>query len=123
MKAGRASGFNFCPFFSFLFFFDIYLNDLSDNLGSNVKLFPDDTTMFPVVGEPINTSQKLNKDLDKVGHWANKWKISCNLDPSKQAEEVIFSRKITKVYHSPLLFNNSTAQQISAQKHHLGDTS
>ena len=48
--------------------------------------------MFSVVRDPINTLQKLklNKDLDKVGLWAIKWKMSINLDPSKQAQEVIF---------------------------------
>ena len=44
-------------------------------------------------------------------------KTSFNPDPSKQAQEVIFSWKINKVYHPPLLFNNSTVQQISSQKH------
>ena len=72
--------------------------------------------MFLAVCDPINTSQKLINDLDKVSLWANKWKMSFNPDPSKQAQEVIFSRKINKVYHPPLLFNNSTIQQIS-QKH------
>ena len=43
--------------------------------------------------------------------------MSFNPDPSKQTQEVIFSRKINKVYHPPLLFNNSTVQQISSQKH------
>ena len=73
--------------------------------------------MFSIVRDPINTSQKLNNDLDKVSLWANKWKMSFNPDPSKQAQEVIFSRKVNKVYHPPLLFNNSTVQQILSQKH------
>ena len=30
---------------------------------------------------------------------------------------VIFSQKINNAYHPPLLFNNSTVQQISCQKH------
>ena len=46
--------------------------------------------MFSVVSNAMNTSQKLNKDLDKVGLWANKWKISFNPDPSKQSQVVIF---------------------------------
>ena len=90
---------------------------MSDNLESNVKLFTDDTSMFPFVRGPINTSQKGNNDLDKVSTWANKWKVSFSQDPSKQAQEVIFSRKINKVYHPPLLFNNSTVQQMSSQKY------
>ena len=55
-----------------------YIKDLSGNLEANIKLFADDT--FSVVSNPINTSQKLNKDLDKVVLWANKLKISFNRD-------------------------------------------
>ena len=107
-----ASGFN-----SWSIVFFIYINDLSDNLESKVKLFADDASMFSVVRDPINTSQELNNDLHKVSLWAYKWKLSFNPDPSKQVQKVIFSRKINKVHHPPLLFNNSTIQQISSQKH------
>ena len=44
----------------------IYIKNLSDNLGSNVKLFADDTSMHSIVLYPINTSQNLNNDLDRV---------------------------------------------------------
>ena len=98
-------------------FIYIYINDLSDNLESNVKLFADDTSIFSVARDPINTSLELNNDLHKVSLWAYKWKMSFNQDPSKQSQEVIFSRKKNKVHHPPLLFNNSTIQQISSQKH------
>ena len=98
-QSWRASGFKSYSIFFFLLF--IYINDLSNNLESNVKLFADDTSIFLVFSEPIN-SQKLNKNLDKVGLWANKWKMFFNLDPSKQTQEVIFSQKINKVY--PHLF-------------------
>ena len=97
--------------------FYIHINDLSDNLESNEKLFADDTPMFLVVCDPINTPQKLNNDLDKFSLWANKWKMSFNPDPPKQAQEVIFSRKINKACHPPLLLNNSTVHQISSQTH------
>ena len=72
--------------------------------------------MFWVVRDPINTSQKLNNDLHKVSLWVYKLKMSFNPDPSKQAQEVIFSRKINELHHPPLFLNNSTIQQISSQK-------
>ena len=50
--------------------------------------------MFSVLRDLINPSQKLNNDLDKGSIWANKLKMSFNPDPSKQAQEVNFSRKI-----------------------------
>ena len=44
-----------------------------------------------------------------------------NPDPSKQAQEVIFSRKIKKLPHPSLVFNNNNVLQTSFQKH-LGVT-
>ena len=93
--------------------FFVYINDLSDNLESNVKLFPDDTSIFSVVHDPINTSQKLNNYLDRVSLWANKSKMSFKPNWSKQAQEVIFSWTINKVYHPPLLFNSKNYNQKS----------
>ena len=89
MKAGVPQG----PILGPLFFFYIYINDLSDNLESNVKLFADGTSMFSVLRDGINTSPELNNDHDRVSLWANKWITSLNPDPSKQAQDVIFSRK------------------------------
>ena len=43
--------------------------------------------------------------------------MSFNPDLSKQTQKIILSRKIKKVRHPPLLFSNSTVQQISSQKH------
>ena len=90
VKAGVTQGSIGSPFL-------VYTNNLSDNLESNVKLFADDTLMFSFIPEPINTLQKLNIDLDKISLWANKWKMSFNPDPSKQAQDVFFSWKINKV--------------------------
>ena len=74
-------------FFDPLFYLK-YINNLSGNLEANVKVFEVDTSVFSVVSNPINTLQKLNKDHDKVGFWANKWKMSVNPDLLKQAQEV-----------------------------------
>ena len=36
----------------------------------------------------------LTKDLERISKWATKWKMNFNLDTTKQAQEVIFSRKL-----------------------------
>ena len=46
--------------------FLIYVNDLSDNLTSNVKLFADDTSLFSVVHGVNTSAQELNGDLKKL---------------------------------------------------------
>ena len=71
-------------------FFLIYINNLSDNLESNIKLFSFGTSMFSVVSEPVTTTVTLNKDLDNVDLQGNQWKMPFNPDPSKQGQEVIF---------------------------------
>ena len=43
--------------------------------------------------------------------------MSFNLDPTKQAQEVIFSRKIKKPLHIRLNFNNTNVKQTAFQKH------
>ena len=40
-----------------------------------------------------------------------------NPDLTKQAHEIIFSRKAKEINHPPLLFNNTSVSQSSSQKH------
>ena len=42
--------------------------------------------------------------------------MSFNLDPNKEAQEIIFSRKTKKINHLPLTFSKNTVSQTS-QKH------
>ena len=93
--------------------FLIYINDLADGLSSNAKLFADDTSLFSVVHNANTTEKELNNDLVKINRWAYQWKMSFTPDPSKQAQEVIFSRKTKKEYHPPLAFNNNNVLEIN----------
>ena len=95
----------------------IYINDLADGLSSNAKLFADDISLFSVVHNANTTAKELNNDLVKISRWAYQWKMSFNPDPSKQAQEVIFSRKTKKEYHPPLAFNNNNVSETNSQKH------
>ena len=44
-------------------FFLVYLNDLSDDLKSDVKMFADDASLFTVVNNVDRTAEELNSDL------------------------------------------------------------
>ena len=83
----------------------------------DVKLFADDTCLFSVIDDPIESSIALNSDLRKIQQWAYQWKMAFNPDPSKQAQEVIFSRKHLQVNHPDLYFNGSIVEKTSSQKH------
>ena len=101
VKAGVPQGSILGPLF-----FLIYINDLSVDITSTVKLFADDTSLFSIVHDPNTSANELNKDLQKISEWAYQWKISFNPDQNKQTQEVIFSRKITKSSHPQISFNN-----------------
>ena len=98
-------------------FFLIYINDLCHNLSSTVKLFADDTSVFSIVHDIDSSTKQLNDDLKKISDWAYQWKMSFNPDLSKQAREVIFSCKSSRVDHPSVTFNNSSVARTSYQKH------
>ena len=100
-----------------LLLFFICLNDLSGSFQFNPKLLADDTSLFATVHNINKATNDLNNDLTKITKWAFQWKMSFNPDISKQAHEVIFSRKRSVSSHPPLTFNNIPVAQTNSQKH------
>ena len=98
-----------------LLLFLIYINDLPDNLSTNVKLFADDTSLFSVVHDIATSSCDLNYDLNRVREWAFQWKMSFNPEPWKQAQEVTFTRKLQKKDYPLLYFNYSSLKKTFMQ--------
>ena len=97
---------------------------LSEHLVSNHKLFANDTSPFSVIldkdlsaknlNDDLDLSAKnLNDDLNKINNWAFQWKMSFNLDPNKQAQEVPFSCKVQKSSQPSLIFNNNILTQLN----------
>ena len=78
--------------------------NLATGLSSNAKLIVDETSLFSLIHDINMSVNELNNDLAKINNWACKWKMNFNPDPSKQAQEVIFScklKKISQVCHAP----------------------
>ena len=46
-----------------------------------------------------------------------KWKMIFNPDPRMQGQEVIFSRKLQKISHPSIYFNNYPIKQVPSKKH------
>ena len=78
-------------------FFLVYINDLTENLKCNVKLFADDTSLFTVVKNSNVAANDMNHDLELIKQWEHDWKMSFNPDPQKQAVEILFRGKETKL--------------------------
>ena len=97
--------------------FLIYINDLEMNIKSNVKFFADDTMLFSVVKDPTISAYDLNHDLDVIHQWAFQWKMKFNPNPTKQATEILFSCKRSRVDHPQIYFNASAVTRAQEHKH------
>ena len=96
--------------------FFIYINDFSNDLKTNVKLFADVTSFFSIVQNMNTSTVNLSNDMNKIRNWAIQWKISFNPDPSKQAQEIVFSRKLQNRNYNSVYFNHNSVQQVLSQK-------
>ena len=97
--------------------FLIYINDLENGIKSSIKFFADDTSLFSIVENPITSAVNINNDLKLISRWATQWKMSFNPDPTKPAEEIIFSHKRHPIDHPPIYFNNIEVKQVKEHKH------
>ena len=46
-----------------------YINDIVNNIKTNIRLFADDTSLFVVIENEVN--ELLNEDLVTIGNWAD----------------------------------------------------
>ena len=56
----------------------ICINDLSDGLTLNPKLFVDDASLIAVAQNKNSSEKDLNTDLMKINDWAFQWKMIFN---------------------------------------------
>ena len=58
--------------------FIIYINDIINDIQSDIMIFADDTTLLASGDDPTITASQLNNDLLKISNWAQKWKVTFN---------------------------------------------
>ena len=58
--------------------FLIYMNDLEDEISSNVSKFSDDTKIFRELKGNKDCSI-LQSDLDKLVYWSQRWQMEFNV--------------------------------------------
>ena len=55
--------------------------------------------------------------MKKISSWAFQWKMIFSPDINKQAQEVVFPRKLQKSNYPSLTFNGTCVTQSEIQKH------
>ena len=92
--------------------FLLYINDLPDNVQSQVRLFADDTAVYLSIHSP-NNSANLQKDLDRLQEWEAQWDMEFN--PGKcQVCHITRSRNPIK---STYTMHNKTLETVSSARY------
>ena len=97
--------------------FLIYINDICDEIQSNIRLYADDSILFAIGDNHKQLHEDLTKDIDNISKWADKWCVTFN--PNK-TESLVVSNKL-KSNIPPLHMNFIPILEVKSHKH-LGCT-
>ena len=89
--------------------FLLYINDIVTEIGSNIRLFADDTSLFIIVENPNTAANIINSDLQRITRWAAMWLVK--FQPNKN-EALLISRKLDRQNHPPLFMLNNQINEV-----------
>lgn len=92
--------------------FLIYINDLPNNISSNIRLFADDCIIYRAINND-GDHLTLQTDLNLISDWCDVWQMSLN---SSKCRAMTFSRKHKNSNYSYSI-KNDTIVQCSSYKY------
>ena len=98
--------------------FLVFINDIVNNIQSNIRLFADYTSLYITVENTNTAALTLNSDLGTIHHWADNWSVDFN--PTKTTS-LLISRKRVSETHPTIKMNKTDLSEKTTQKH-LGIT-
>ena len=93
--------------------FLLFINNIVVDIGSNIKLFADDTSLYLIIENPVMAADLMDIDLDKILTLADTWLVKFN--PHK-TEELNISRKNTPRHHPAVIMDNVEVERVDCHK-------
>ena len=84
------------------------------DVDSNIRLFPDETSLLIIVENPDMAAKLLNIDFEK--NYGMGQTLACNLLSYKNIISS-FLKKINQPNHPPLFMDNQVIKQVTSHKH------
>ena len=99
--------------------FIIFINDIITDIRSPMRLFADDTSVYVIVDNPVESAITLNDDLTRIENWANRWQVMFS---PKKTECMTISRLRTRAAIHPNLYLFGELVKEVPEHKHLGLT-
>ena len=93
--------------------FLLCINDIVHDIGSNIRLFADDTSLFIIVDDPVTAAGCINTDLVRISKWASTWLSLVTFNP----ETLLIPHKLNSPVHPPLFMENHQISEADSHKH------
>ena len=77
--------------------FSLYINDISSDIESEIRLFADDCVCYREIKDEEDT-MKLQRGIDRLGSWARKWGM--RFQPVKCNMMQLTRKRINKIHAS-----------------------
>ena len=92
--------------------FIAYINDLTEVVDCQIKIFADDTSLYVTVDTPEEAATQLNSNLERVRSWASQWLVNFN---SSKTKAMTISNK--KIVPPRVIFQNKIIEHVNEHKH------
>jgi hypothetical protein len=94
--------------------FLVFINDVVDDIESDINLFADDTSLMNIIDQMIDSYTTLNADLVKLAAWASRWLVTYN---ATKTVSVHISTKREREIHPDLFLNGIRITEVESHRH------
>ena len=93
--------------------FLIFINDIVQNIASDIRLFADDTSLYNFLNYLNDNIETIQHDINNLSEWAKKWFVKFNEEKTKL---MVISRKLAPTDIN-LTMNNIPLSHTTTHKH------
>jgi hypothetical protein len=94
--------------------FLIFINDITEDIESDIHLFADDTSLMEILDNYNLSYAKLNRDLNRLSIWADRWLITFNATKTVYLK---ITRKINQAPKPVLRLKGVVVREVLTHKH------
>jgi hypothetical protein len=94
--------------------FLIFVNDITEDIETGIHLFADDTSLMEIIENHNESYARLNRDLNRLSLWADKWLITFN------AAKTVYIQITRKLFPAPkpiLRLKGAPVKEVTTHKH------